>query len=329
MLCLAITDLTGERLQPHNMIMEAAVFSDFFEVLSQFVGIVLSIWNHQITVVAGNPVTIGKIIKGITLLVLGYYLAFKASNQIEKRLLSRLDVDPSIQHTLKTIIFYLMLVTLTLFTLSLLNVPIAAFTFLGGALAIGVGLGAQNIANNFISGLIIMLERPIRLGDFVELDTTSGTVEAIGTRATRIKSMDNTHIVVPNSAFLEKNVLNWTLSDDVVRTKVVVGVAYGSPTRETERLLMQAAVSHSRVLKSPEPVVLFSEFGDNSLVFEVLFWSRIRNMLQLKTIASDIRFKIDDLFREAGITIAFPQRDVHLDSLSPIEVKLSKASLEQ
>ena len=297
---------------------------DLFEMLGQAWGILMSIWNHQITDVAGNPVTVGKIIKGLTLLVLGYYLAFKAANQIEKRLLTRLDVDPSIQHTLKTIIFYLMLVTLTLFTLSLLNVPITAFTFLGGALAIGVGLGAQNIANNFISGLIIMLERPIRLGDFVELDTTAGTVEAIGTRATRIKSMDNTHIVVPNSAFLEKNVLNWTLSDDVVRNKVVVGVAYGSPTRETERLLMQAVTSHSRVLKSPEPVVLFSDFGDNSLVFEVLFWARIRNMLQLKTIASDIRFKIDDLFREADIVISFPQRDVHLDSLSPIQVQLTK-----
>lgn len=301
-----------------------ASFGDFLSLLYQVFSWVPNIWGFQLFEFDGKYVTLGKVIVGITLLILGHYLAKKATNQIEQRVLSRLDVDPALRYTLKTMIFYLMLVILTLFTLRLLNVPITIFTVLGGAVAIGVGLGAQNIVNNFISGLIIMLERPIRVGDFVELDTTSGTVEAIGARATRIKSMDNTHIVVPNSSFLENNVLNWTLSDDVVRTKVIVGVAYGSPTRETEKILMKAVTSHSRVLKSPEPIVLFSDFGDNALIFEVLFWARIRNMLQLKTIASDIRFTVDDMMREAGITIAYPQRDVHLDTLSPLKVQIEK-----
>lgn len=282
------------------------------------------IWGLQLFEVDGKHVTLGKVLTGILLLVLGYYLAKKVTKQIEMRVLARLDVDDSLKYTLKTMIFYLMLVVLTLFTLRLLNVPITIFTVLGGAVAIGVGLGAQNIVNNFISGLIIMVERPIRVGDFVELEALSGTVEAIGARATQIKTMENTHIVVPNSSFLEKNVLNWTLSDDVVRTRVKVGVAYGSPTRKTEEILKAAAADHPKVLRSPEPVVLFMDFGDNSLNFEVLFWARIRNMLQLKTIASDIRFEIDARFREANITIAFPQRDVHLDALGPIPVQVLK-----
>lgn len=280
------------------------------------------LWGLQLFEVDGKHVTLGKVITGVLLLVLGYYLARKTTKQIETRVLSRLDVEDSLKYTLKTMIFYLMLVILTLFTLRLLNVPITIFTVLGGAVAIGVGLGAQNIVNNFISGLIIMVERPVRVGDFVELENLSGTVETIGARATRIKSMDNTHIVVPNSSFLEKNVLNWTLSDDVVRTKVAVGVAYGSPTRKTEELLKRAVKNHPKVLRSPEPVVLFDNFGDNSLNFEVLFWARIRTMLQLKSIASDIRFEIDDLFREAGIVIAYPQQDVHLDTARPISVQV-------
>ena len=199
------------------------------------------IWGLQLFEVDGKHVTLGKVLTGILLLVLGYYLAKKVTKQIEMRVLARLDVEDSLKYTLKTMIFYLMLVVLTLFTLRLLNVPITIFTVLGGAVAIGVGLGAQNIVNNFISGLIIMVERPIRVGDFVELEALSGTVEAIGARATQIKTMENTHIVVPNSSFLEKNVLNWTLSDDVVRTRVKVGVAYGSPTRKTEEILKAVA----------------------------------------------------------------------------------------
>lgn len=299
---------------------------DLFGNLNELFSWFPDIWGIRLVEVDGKPVTFGKVVTGIILLILGYYFSRKATKQIEMRVLARLDVEDALKYTLRTMIFYLMLVILTLFTLRLLNVPITIFTVLGGAVAIGVGLGAQNIVNNFISGLIIMVEQPIRVGDFVELDALAGTVETVGARATRIKSMDNTHIVVPNSSFLEKNVLNWTLSDDIVRTKVSVGVAYGSPTRKTEELIKKAVVEHDRVLSSPEPIVLFAEFGDNSLIFEVYFWAQIRTMLQLKQIASDIRFAIDDLFREHQITISFPQRDVHLDSLSPIQVQVISPS---
>lgn len=294
----------------------------FLEIFWQIFSWVPDVWALQLFEVDGKAVTLGKVLTGILLLIMGYYMAKKLTRQIELRVLSRLDVEDSLKYTLKTMIFYLMLVILTLFTLRLLNVPVTIFTVLGGAVAIGVGLGAQNIVNNFISGLIIMVERPVRVGDFVELESLAGTVEAIGARATRIKSMDNTHIVVPNSSFLEKNVLNWTLSDDVVRIKISVGVAYGSPTRKTENLLKRAAIDHEKVLKNPEPVVIFESFGDNSLNFDVLCWARIRNMLQRRTIASDIRFEIDDLFRENNIVIAFPQRDIHLDNVGPIPVHL-------
>lgn len=287
-----------------------------------FANWLIELWNFRIFAVDEKPITLGKVIVGVLLFIIGYVISRYTARQIERRLLARFDIEASMRYTIQTVIFYLMLVVVTLFVLRLLNVPITVFTVLGGALAIGVGFGSQNIVNNFISGMIIMLERPVRVGDFIEVGGLFGTVENIGARSTRVKSVQNTHIVVPNSSFLEQNVLNWTLSDNVVRTTVRVGVAYGSPTRQAADLLLKAVVGQDRVLATPDPVVLFSDFADNSLNFDVLFWTQIETYLQLKQVESAVRFRIDDLFREHNISIAFPQRDVHLDTISPLTVRL-------
>ena len=199
--------------------------------------------------------------------------------------------------------------------------PLTAFAFLGGAIAIGVGFGSQNIVNNFISGLILLAERPIRVGDLIQVDNLYGTVDNIGARSTKIRTGENLEIIVPNSTFLESNVFNLTLSSERLRTKVIVGLAYGSPTREAERLLIQAATNHNGVQKDIAPFVIFQDFGDNSLVFELHFWVRVRTIMARLRIESDIRYEIDRLFREAGITIAFPQRDIHFDA-KPLQVRL-------
>ncbi len=189
-------------------------------------------------------------------------------------------------------------------------------------MALGVGFGSQNVINNFISGLILLAERPIKVGDLVQIDSLFGNVEEIGTRSTRIKTGANHEIIVPNSSFLESNVVNWTLSDDRIRTVVKVGVIYGSPTHEVTRLLTKAVQDHGMVLPKPDPILLFTDFGDNSLNFEIHFWIRMRSVMERLRIESDIRYKIDQLFCEAGLVIAFPQRDVHLDSVKPLEIRL-------
>lgn len=281
-------------------------------------------WNVSLISVDGEKITLGEVITGILLFIMGYFICRSLSKEFEQRVLSRLDIDASLKHTLKTMMFYSLLVILTLFVLRLLNIPITIFAVLGSALAIGVGFGSQNIVNNFISGLILMIERPVRVGDIIETDGLKGSVENIGARSTIIKSMDNTHYVVPNSSFLEKNVLNWTLSDDVVRTKVNVGVAYGSPVRKVEELLKKSVSNNERILKYPEPLVLFADFGDNSLNFEIYFWTKVINVMQLRMLESYVRFQIDELFNENNIVIAFPQRDIHLDTSSPLKIEVSK-----
>ena len=160
---------------------------------------------------------------------------------------------------------------------------------------------------------MLLAERPIRTGDLVDIGGVVGTVESIGLRSTRIRTPDNFHIIVPNASFLESNVVNWTHEDPMLRLRVKIGVAYGSPTRKVEELLIQAAAEHPRCRNSPTPTAIFSDFGDSALLFEVRFWIRYDEQTDRAGIQSDVRYRIDELFAEAGIIIAFPQLDVHVD----------------
>jgi small-conductance mechanosensitive channel len=193
------------------------------------------------------------------------------------------------------------------------------------ALAVGVGFGSQNLCNNFISGLILLAEQPIREGDSIQIDAFSGTVTKIGPRSTRITTGDNHEVIVPNSTFLQTNVVNRTLTDDRIRGRIKVGVAYGSPTRVVDRVLLQAAEEHEDVLDTPEPSVTFADFGDNALQFELSFWVDCRSAKG--PTESDIRYRIDELFRQEGVVMAYPQRDVHLNVGQPVEVRLAGSPL--
>ncbi len=279
----------------------------YFETLAK------DIWNFPILTVENNSITLGTITVGIILLVLGVLLAKYLSRKISRKVLIKTALDQSIQHTLESVFFYVFLIFFSLFAMRMANLPITIFTVIGGALAIGIGFGSQNIVNNFISGIILMIERPIKVTDFIEVDGIFGVVEDIGTRSTVIRSFGNKHIIVPNSSFLEKNVLNWTYqSDNAVRLRIEVGVAYGSNTELVQKLLSEAVTKESRVLKHRDPLVLFSNFGDSALIFEVYFWVRLNDTMDRQIVESNIRFSIDQLFREHNVKIPFPQRDVHI-----------------
>jgi potassium-dependent mechanosensitive channel len=287
--------------------------------------IVSDVWNFPlITGAKKEPiVTVGTLACGIVLLCLGYVVAGMISRWMAAKLVTRFGLSKSGVAPLQTISFYVMLATFTMLSLNVLNVPMTVFSFLGGALAIGAGFGSQNIVNNFISGLILLAERPIRVGDVIELEGMSGTVLQIGARSTKIATGVNHEIIVPNSKLLETSVVNWTLSDDVVGSSIKVGAAYGSPTREVERLLRHAALQHSHVLREPAPTVVFADFGADSLTFELKFWVNLRQSRKAE-VESELRFAIDELFADRGIVMAYPQRDVHLNVLRPVEVRLAQ-----
>ncbi len=279
-------------------------------------------WNYEITSVDDRPVTVSKVVRGTLLLLLGIGCARIFSRILGNRILPRLGMTQGAAVAFQSIAFYLLLTCFGFVALEVINLPLTVFAFMGGAIAIGVGFGSQNVLNNFISGLILLAERPVRAGDLVDIEGLNGTIEHIGARSTRVKTGSNVEIIVPNSSFLENNVTNWTLSDTRIRTVVRVGVAYGSPVKRVAELLRDAVLGHKDVLDHPEPIILFKDFGDNSLLFEAHFWLHMRTVMQGERVASDIRIAVDQMFGEENITIAFPQRDVHLDTLSPIEVNV-------
>lgn len=285
-----------------------------------------SAWECELTTIDDEAITVRKIVFGLILLLCGYYASRMVASVLAFRVSPKFGVTPAGAAVLRTVLFYLLVTAFAFASLEIVNVPLTIFAFLGGAVAIGVGFGSQNLINNFISGLILLVERPIRIGDLVNVDGIDANVEHIGARSTRVRTGANLEILVPNSKFLENNVTNWTLSDTRTRTSVSVGVAYGSPVREVREILHQVIRQHEMTLSSPDPIVLFKDFGDSSLVFEVHFWINMRRMMDAAKICSDVRVAIDDAFREAEIVIAFPQCDVHLDMSNPIQVALNEPS---
>jgi small-conductance mechanosensitive channel len=272
--------------------------------------------------------TIGRILVVVLIVVGGYYISRLVGFLLGRRLAaSKLGSDAV--HRLKRVVFLAIQVVVIVTALSLLGIPLTAFAFATGAIAIGVGFGAQNIINNFISGWILMAERPIRIHDFIEIDGSNGSVEEIGVRSTRIRRVDGVHLLVPNSVLLERVVVNWTLVDNDIRTTVRVGVAYGSPVHKVADLIMQAVDEQPEVMKTPKPLVVFEDFGDSALIFDSYFWCQVAGERELRAIRSGIRFRITELFAENDIVIAFPQRDVHFDSKRPIEVRVSGGDAEK
>jgi small-conductance mechanosensitive channel len=287
-----------------------------------------SIWNYTLlTLSNGDAITFGQAFFALLFLLLALTLG-RFLTRLLARQLQRGRVDPNAVQTIVRLFFWTFTVLVFITTMGMLQIPITHLAFISGAVAIGIGFGAQNIINNLISSWILMSEKPVRIGDFIEIDQHMGVVERIGNRSTRIRRVDGVHVLVPNSQMLERVVINWTLVDLQIRTTVRVGVAYGSPVQRVAELILEAAAGNSRVLADPGPKVAFEDFGDSALIFDLYFWCEVGTAGGLREIRSDIRFSIDRLFHEHGIVIAFPQRDVHFDASRPLEIRLGKPAAE-
>jgi potassium-dependent mechanosensitive channel len=286
--------------------------------------VVQNIWEVELLVVDERSITVKKLTIALLILVGGMFLAWLFMYIIIRRFFLKTRLDKGAIAAIEKMLYFFVLIVLLIFALRFVNIPLTVFTFLGGALAIGVGFGTQNLLNNFISGFILLAERPVKIDDLVEVEDNFGIIENIGMRCTRVRTPGNVHILVPNSSFLEKNIINWTLSDQEIRAKVVLAVVYGSDPREVSRLMLRAVHEHTKLLKIPEPIVLFEGLSDNSFQFIVYFWVSMKNLhlLERRIIESDIRFRIVELFREAGILMAYPQGDVQLKTSKPLDLRI-------
>jgi potassium efflux system protein len=273
-------------------------------------------------IVGKRSVTLGKLVQVLLILVLGLWLTSRISAFARRRLLARYTGEESaalLWLRLSSIGMGVGLVVLALITA---HIPLTAFAFMGGALALGLGFGAQNILNNFISGMILLVEKPIKLGDIVEVEGIRGRIHDIGSRCCQVRRYDGIDMLIPNSVFLERTVTNWTLSDQLLRFSVTIGIAYGSPIEAAMQHVREVVTDHLSVLKVPIPLVLLEDFGDNALLLRVDYWLDISLQDNSRQVASEIRLGIEKRFTEHGIAIPFPQRDVHLDSSAPIRVEM-------
>jgi small-conductance mechanosensitive channel len=251
---------------------------------------------------------------GVPLILLGGYFAAKAFTFLLKKVvLPKLPLQRGLPYAISTITYYVLLLLVALAALSRSGIELNKFSVLTGAIGVGLGFGLQNIVNNFVSGLILLFERPIHVGDTVDVGGLVGIVRRIGARSSTVVTLQGAEVIVPNSNLLSNQVINWTLSSQWRRVDVPVRVAYGTDPERVIKLLVAVAESHPGVLLERPPMAFFMGFGESSLNFELRFWSAWQDTwFQLQ---SDVTVAVAKALREAGIEIPFPQRDLHVRSI--------------
>lgn len=272
------------------------------------------------------PLSAAFLIKAVVFLLLLTFFARRSRRWLRIYLLDRLAMEEGHKYALETAAEYLIIIAGLAIGLESAGVNLSSLALLGGALGIGIGFGLQPIVNNFVSGLVLLFEGPVRVGDRVEIAQLNGDVIKIGVRSTWVRTNDNIIVIVPNSEFIIKPVTNWTATDRQVRFSLSVGVGYGSDPEQVREALLRVAAQNPHILAQPAPDVIFTEFGDSSLNFDLRYWT-VEKVQVPMILKSDLYFAIFRAFKELGIEIPFPQRDLHFRSASavlPIEANANR-----
>jgi small-conductance mechanosensitive channel len=279
--------------------------SEIYEIISASI---VKLFTNKVNI-GSLSFSLGKLVLFIGVLYFTFLLARFTKRIFEREILARHKMKRGMAASISLTIRIFIVFFGTLIALSLSGLDFSKIGIIAGALSVGIGFGLQNIVNNFISGLILVYEKPVQEGDTIEVDTLLGRVSNIGTRSSTITTYDGAEVVVPNSNLISNQLINWTLSDNRKRVEIKVGTSYNSNPHQVLQLLSEAALSNERVLRDPEPRPLFLGFGDNSLNFRLLFWVHFEEGLATQ---SDVALKIFDILKENNIEIPFPQLDLHI-----------------
>jgi len=272
--------------------------------------------------IGGRAITPVQLVVVVVTLMLTFSIARLVERLCERRFLRHLETGA--RYTLIRLAQYVIWAIGIVIALKVLNIDLTAIAVVAGVLGVGVGFGLQNIVANFVAGLVLLFERPIKVNDRVTVENIEGNVVNISFRSTTIVTNDNIAVIVPNSEFINRTVINWSHGDPRVRIHVPVGVAYGSDLELVTRTLLEVAAATEGVLREPAPMVWFKEFGESSLNFELLVWTdEPERHLQLR---SRLNYAIEAAFRERGIQIPFPQRDLHIRSADGLARALGRLS---
>jgi small-conductance mechanosensitive channel len=273
----------------------------------------LQIFTAEFGTLAGVSISVWSIIQFFTFIFLLFYISGKLNKLLVNKILASYDLDIGIRQSIGTISRYIIIVLGLYIIINAAGIDLSAITVLFGALGVGIGFGLQNIVNNFISGLIILFERPIKVGDRIEVGKINGDVVDISARSTTVITNDNISIIIPNSEFISSQVINWSYNDRRIRFRFPVGVSYKEDPEIVKRILLEVLDANEGVLNNPSPDVWFDEFGDSSLNFNLMVWT-MKYVQRPKQLKSQLYYEIFAKFKEHNIEIPFPQRDLHVKS---------------
>ncbi len=278
----------------------------------EFFSYVRDILNFELFKMSESSVTVVSILVFLLLLTIFIGIGIFARRALQRRILKRLKVDSGTSYTLARITQYLIITIGVLVSFNFVGINLSSLTVIFGLLSVGIGFGLQNITSNFISGLIILFERPISVGDRVMVNQIEGDIVEINIRATMVRTVNNILIVVPNSEFVSKDVINYSHGDSTYRLDVNVGFSYSSDLDNVLKALQEVADNNSSVMQNPEPEVFLNEFGDSSWNMQLRTW--IPDVKQYPKVRNELNQAIVRTFRKYGVEIPFPQRDLHMRS---------------
>jgi small-conductance mechanosensitive channel len=277
-----------------------------------------NVLNYQLFRIGQTQVTVASLLATLAILAATWLVARVLRKLISEKLFGRTHVDPGVRYALGRVASYVVWVLGLIVALQPLGINATTLAVFGGAIGVGIGFGLQDIAKNFVAGLILLIERPIKVGDRIEVGQISGDVVEIHARATLVRTNDDIYLIVPNSRFITDTVTNWSYRTPRVRFHFPVSVAYGSDPRAVEKALLEAAAKIAHVLKEPAPNILFTAFGESSLDFELACWTAV--MLHRRSaLRSEMNFAIHETLAARGIEFPFPQRDIHIRSAEGLE----------
>ena len=272
---------------------------------------IIKVLNSPLINIGSTTVTAWRILYFILLLVLLIFISKRIKNWLIYKVLSKSTLDLGTRSAIGTMVRYVIILIGLMVIIQSVGINLSALTILAGALGVGIGFGLQNVTHNFISGIIILFERPIKVGDRIEVGGISGDVVNISMRATTVVTNDNISVIVPNSEFISSQVINWSHNDRNVRFNIKVGVSYKEDPQKVKDILLSVAEDNLSVLENPVPDVIFDEFGDSSLNFILRVWTT-KLIQKPQILKSQLYFEIFKRFRDKGIEIPFPQRDLHI-----------------
>jgi small-conductance mechanosensitive channel len=288
---------------------------DFKEML----GLFAELMKYKLFEINQTPITLSSLLMFILVVVI-FYLFSKLLNRILlRRILQKFQIDPAMRYTTIRVNHYIIMVIGTIVAFQFVGIDLSGLAVIFGLLSVGIGFGLQNITSNFISGLILLFERPIKVGDRVTVGETEGDVLAINMRSTTIQTLDNITIIVPNSEFISAKVTNWSYGDPKIRIQLEVGVSYNSDLDKVLQALKEVADEHPKVLRQPEADVLLQNFGDSSWNMLLRVW--IAHPKRYHMIRSELNCAVVRKFRQKNIEIPFPQRDLHVRSPLPLPLR--------